>query len=197
MATTVNPDVCTLSDSNCKDSKANVSGYLGLWERTTNVSGITTGTRTHPLMYKWLALENISEGSNFNMLANVPEAEAPKVHCPMRTRGHLEKTCSSQSKGILLRSLETDMKRRANLWWSMSTWWALSSPWGCSLAILWGVVSMRLWFRKNYPLWVVPFSGLGSWVIHKGESELCTSTLRSQLPDEGGNVTSSLRSLPS
>lgn len=107
MATMVNPDVCTLSDSNCKDSKANMSGYLGLWERTTNVSGITTGTRTHPLMYKWLALENISEGGNFNMLANVPKAEAPKVHCPMRTRGHLEKTCSSQSKGILHCSLET------------------------------------------------------------------------------------------
>lgn len=64
MTTMVNSDVCTLSDSNCKDSKANVPGYLGLWKRTTNVSGITTGTRTHPLMYKWPALENISEGSN-------------------------------------------------------------------------------------------------------------------------------------
>lgn len=35
MATMVNSDACILSDANCKDSKAKVPGYLGLWKRTT------------------------------------------------------------------------------------------------------------------------------------------------------------------
>lgn len=48
----------------------------------------------------WKLSVKVVTALHFSMLVNVPEAEAPKAHCPRRIRGHLERTGSSRQKGF-------------------------------------------------------------------------------------------------